>query len=86
MNSRRGPGGRDFDAAYAGIPPWDIGRPQQAYVELAQTGKIHGSVLDVGCGTGEHALYLAHHGHAVWGVDSSPTAIGKAQQKATARG
>jgi ubiquinone/menaquinone biosynthesis C-methylase UbiE len=42
-------------------------------------------VLDVGCGTGEHALYLAQHGHAVWGVDSSPTAIGKAQQKATAR-
>ncbi len=50
MNSRRGPGGWGFDAAYAGIPPWDIGRPQQTYVELAQTGNIQGSVLDVGCG------------------------------------
>jgi len=85
MNSRSGPGGRGFDAAYTGIPPWDIGRPQPAYVELVQSGKIHGSVLDVGCGTGEHALYLAQHGHEVWGVDSSPTAIQKAQQKAATR-
>jgi len=86
MNSRLGPGGRGFDAAYTGLPPWDIGRPQQAYVELVQTGKIHGSVLDVGCGTGEHALYLAQHGLEAWGIDSSPTAIQKAQQKAAARG
>lgn len=86
MNSRLGPGGRGFDAAYTGLPPWDIGRPQQAYVELVQTGKIHGSVLDVGCGTGEHALYVAQHGHEAWGIDSSPTAIQKAQQKAAARG
>src|SRR5258708_19641201 len=70
MNSRLGPGGRGFDAAYTGLPPWDIGRPQQAYVELVQTGKIHGSVLDVGCGTGEHALYLAQHGHEAWGIDA----------------
>jgi cyclopropane fatty-acyl-phospholipid synthase-like methyltransferase len=86
MNSRPDPVRRDFEAAYTGIPPWDIGRPQPVYVELVQTGKLRGSVLDVGCGTGEHALYLAQHGHEVWGVDSSPTAIGKAQQKATARG
>jgi ubiquinone/menaquinone biosynthesis C-methylase UbiE len=75
-----------FDAAYQGIPPWDIGRPQQAYVELEHTGTIHGSVLDVGCGTGEHALYLAQRGHEVWGIDSSQTAIQKAQDKAAARG
>src|SRR5438876_12409963 len=86
MNKRQGPSEWSFDAAYKGIPPWDIGRPQQVYVDLAQTGKIHGSVLDVGCGTGEHALYLAQHGHEVWGIDSSPTAIQKAQQKAAARG
>src|SRR5438445_457747 len=56
MNSRLGPGGRGFDAAYTGLPPWDIGRPQQAYVELVQTGKIHGSVLDVGCGTSSRSV------------------------------
>ena len=86
MNNSRGPGGLGFDAAYAGIPPWDIGRPQQIYVELAQTGNIQGSVLDVGCGTGENALYLAQQGHEVWGIDSAPTAIQKAQAKAFARG
>jgi ubiquinone/menaquinone biosynthesis C-methylase UbiE len=86
MNNSGGPGGRDFDAAYLGIPPWDIGRPQQAYQELVQAGKIHGSVLDVGCGTGEHALYLAQHSHEVWGIDSSPRAIQKAREKAAARG
>jgi len=65
MNSRLGPDGKGFDATYTGLPPWDIGRPQQAYMELVQTGKIHGSVLDVGCGTGKHALYLVQHGHEV---------------------
>ncbi|HEY6408777.1 MAG TPA: class I SAM-dependent methyltransferase [Ktedonobacteraceae bacterium] len=86
MNDRLGLFGGNFDSAYAGIPPWDIGHPQPAYVDLAQTGQIRGSVLDVGCGTGEHALYLAQLGHEVWGIDASPTAIEKAQAKSTARG
>ena len=29
-----------FDAAYQGTPPWDIGRPQKAFVELARRGEI----------------------------------------------
>jgi ubiquinone/menaquinone biosynthesis C-methylase UbiE len=86
MHDRQDTGAWTFDAAYRDIPPWDIGRPQQAYVELEQAGKIQGSVLDVGCGTGEHALYLAQRGHEVWGIDSSPTAIRKAQDKASSRG
>jgi len=43
-------------------------------------------VLDIGCGTGEHALYLAERGSAVTGVDGAPTAIKKAQGKAKQRG
>jgi len=86
MNDRQGPFGGTFDAAYAGIPPWDIGRPQQVYVDLAQTGQMRGSVLDVGCGTGEHALYFAQLGLEVWGVDSAPAAIKKAQEKSSERG
>src|SRR5580693_9285137 len=47
----------DFDAIYAGdTPAWDIGRPQPAFERLAQAGELVGQVLDVGCGTGEHAL------------------------------
>jgi SAM-dependent methyltransferase len=72
--------------AYEGTPAWDIGRPQPAIVRLAQAGAIEGSVLDVGCGTGEHALLLAARGHALVGVDLAPAAIAKARTKAEERG
>ena len=75
-----------FESAYLGTPPWDIGRPQPAIVRLAETGQIKGSVLDVGCGTGENVLYLAEHGYAAAGVDGAPTAIKKARAKAKRRG
>lgn len=75
-----------FDSTYTGTPPWDIGRPQSAFVRLAEAGRIRGSVLDVGCGTGENALFLAKRNHEVTGVDSSPKAIAKASQKTQERG
>lgn len=75
-----------FEQAYAGTPPWEIGRPQPEFVHLATSGEIQGDVLDVGCGTGENALYLAGLGHTVWGVDAAPTAIEKARRKAVERG
>ncbi len=74
-----------FESAYLGTPPWDIGRPQPAIMRLAETGQIMGSVLDVGCGTGENALYLAERGFAVVGIDGAPTAIRKARAKAKRR-
>src|SRR5256714_6136399 len=55
-------------------------------MRLAQAGQITGSVLDVGCGTGENVLYLAELGIAAMGVDGAPTAIGKARAKAKQRG
>jgi phosphohistidine phosphatase SixA/SAM-dependent methyltransferase len=80
------PGRPDFDAMYAGTPPWDIGRPQPALLALADAGELQGRVLDVGCGTGEHALMAASRGLAATGVDTSPTAIAIAQRKAAERG
>jgi SAM-dependent methyltransferase len=78
---------RDFEATYqAGQAPWDIGRPQPEVVALAEAGEIVGDVLDVGCGTGENALYLAALGRRVVGVDGAPTAIARAREKAAARG
>jgi SAM-dependent methyltransferase len=78
---------RDFEATYrAGCAPWEIGRPQGELVRLAEAGRVVGSVLDVGCGTGENALYLAGRGHLVFGLDGSETAIALARQKAAARG
>ena len=76
-----------FDSAYrGGPPPWDIGRPQEEFVELVRRGEITGSVLDIGCGTGDHALFFAGEGHDVWGIDSTPLAIEKANEKAAERG
>ncbi|WP_214019677.1 class I SAM-dependent methyltransferase [Methanoculleus sp.] len=75
-----------FNSAYRGTPPWEIGRPQKEFVELARQGEITGSVLDIGCGTGEHALFFAGERHEVWGVDSAPLAIRKAKEKAAGRG
>ncbi|MGA3359910.1 MAG: methyltransferase domain-containing protein [Halobacteriota archaeon] len=69
----------DFNSVYQGDPPWDISRPQKEFVQLEKAGEIVGSVLDVGSGTGENALFLAAQGHEVWGVDFSPNAIKRAR-------
>lgn len=74
-----------WDDAYRGQPPWEIGHPQRVFMELEAAGQVVGSVLDVGCGTGENALYLAEHGHEVWGVDLSSVAIERAMVKSHAR-
>jgi len=76
-----------WDAVYADdSAPWDIGRPQSAFVRLADAGEIRSPVLDSGCGTGEHALMLAAREHEVLGVDLSEVAIERARQKAAERG
>jgi 2-polyprenyl-3-methyl-5-hydroxy-6-metoxy-1,4-benzoquinol methylase len=73
-----------FDAAYEqGTAPWDIGHPQPALA--ARSGTFRGAVLDVGCGTGEHALLAASLGLPATGVDRSPAAINLARAKAVAR-
>jgi SAM-dependent methyltransferase len=74
-----------FEAAYAGTPPWDIGRPQPAFLALLDAGLVAGRVLDVGCGTGEHTLLAASRGLDAVGIDSAPTAIDRARRKAVER-
>jgi ubiquinone/menaquinone biosynthesis C-methylase UbiE len=74
-----------FDQMYQAQAPWDTGRPQPAIVKLAEAGLIRGVVLDVGCGTGENALYLAARGHECWGMDFVPVAISRAKAKAAER-
>jgi ubiquinone/menaquinone biosynthesis C-methylase UbiE len=68
------------------IPPWDIGRPQRAFEELVRSGGLAGKVLDVGCGTGEHALLAATLGQEALGVDIAPRALEQAGAKAAERG
>ncbi len=78
--------GEGFDAAYAGTPPWDIGRPQAAFLALAEAGAVRGRVLDVGCGTGEHTLMAAGLGLEATGIDLAAAAIKIAEAKARVRG
>ena len=75
-----------FEQMYQDQAPWDTGRPQPAIIRLAEAGQIRGSVLDVGCGTGENVLYLAAKGHESWGLDFLPVVIERAKAKAAQRG
>ena len=72
-----------FESIYAGQPRWEIGRPQKAFINVAD--QILGSILDSGCGTGENALYFASRGHKVTGIDFLSEPISIAKQKATER-
>jgi SAM-dependent methyltransferase len=76
-----------WDESYAAgaLAPWDIGRPQPAFVRLAEEGLLAGRVLDAGCGTGEQTLLAASFGADALGIDVSPRAIGRARAKAVAR-
>jgi len=73
-----------FESIYAGQPRWDIGRPQQAFIDTAN--QMTGSILDSGCGTGENALYFAGLGRTVTGIDFLDEPINRAKQKAAERG
>jgi SAM-dependent methyltransferase len=79
----------NWDSVYAADdapPPWDIGRPQQAFLRLADQGLLSGRLLDAGCGTGEHVLLAAARGADATGADISPRAIVRARAKAAERG
>jgi len=75
-----------FSDYYAATPrpPWDLGRPQAAFV-LA-TDRIGPRVLDSGCGTGDLAIWLAGQGRTVTGVDFLALPIERARVKAAAAG
>ena len=77
---------RDRFASYYAAPraPWDIGRPQRAFLEAGDA--IHGRVLDAGCGTGDLALWLADRGCTVTGVDFLEQPLAAARRKAADRG
>jgi glycine/sarcosine N-methyltransferase len=50
------------------------------FLEAVLTSGPSRRVLDVGCGTGEHARFLASHGFEVVGVDASKSMLGRARQ------
>jgi len=78
------PNRESFENLYAGKAPWDIGKPQPAFVSAA--GSITGSILDAGCGTGDISLYFAERGHKVTGIDFLQVPIERAKRKVAERG
>jgi SAM-dependent methyltransferase len=62
--------------------PWDSAVPEPMLVQAVESGALPvGRALDVGCGTGITAIWLAQHGYDVLGVDVAPLAIEKARAK-----
>ncbi len=70
-----------------GKPRWDTGVTPPEVVTLIENGSLKGTrALDLGCGTGTNAIYLARNGFQVVGVDFSPRAIATARDKAKREG
>ena len=81
----------DIDRIYRTVPldriPWNSETPPDALVQLVQDGKVRPCrTIDLGCGAGNYAIYLAGLGFDVTGADSSPAAIKIAQENAEKRG
>ncbi len=74
----------DFQTFYAGKAPWDIGKPQKPFIDVAD--QITGAVLDAGCGSGDTALFLAGRGCKVTGIDFIEEPLHRARAKAHERG
>jgi SAM-dependent methyltransferase len=69
----------------SGDMPWDTGEPQSALVEAVEEYGLSGRVLDIGCGTGTHALWAAERGHPAVGLDISEQGIERARARAADR-
>ena len=71
-----------------GKPPWDSGiTPPELVALIEGPGALSaGRVLELGCGTGTNAVYLARHGWRVSAVDLVDRAVRQAREKAVAAG
>ena len=71
----------------SGDIPWDSGHPSTELQRvLAEEGIQPCRAIELGCGTGSNAVWLASLGFEVTAVDISPLAIGRAQERAASAG
>ncbi len=73
-----------FSSVYQNSAPWDIGAPQPAMAALIEQYPPKDPILDLGCGSGDLAIYLAKQGHQVVGIDFVESAIRNARDKVAA--
>ncbi len=71
------------DAYRQGTPPWDVGVPHSELIRVLDEGHFRsGTVLELGCGSGADAVYLARRRFEVTAVDCSPIALERARLRA----
>ncbi|MCD4759984.1 class I SAM-dependent methyltransferase [archaeon] len=76
-----------FEKIYEGVAVWTEFGPPKELRDLVESGEIKPcNVLDVGCGEGFYAIYLASKGFDVTGIDISENAIKLAKENATKQG
>ena len=81
----------DMDRIYKNMPlekiPWNSETPPEALLEMVESGRVKPcKAIDLGCGAGNYAVYLAGRGFEVTGIDNSPTAIRIARENANKKG
>jgi methyl halide transferase len=70
-----------------GETPWDSGLPSKELIRVLDEEKIQPCrTIELGCGTGTNAVYLASRGFDVWGVDLSASALERARKKSADAG
>jgi SAM-dependent methyltransferase len=71
----------------SGTPPWDTGRPSSELIRVLGAAQIQPCrAIELGCGTGTNAVWLAQQGFDVTGVDLVPQAIERAKKRAADAG
>jgi SAM-dependent methyltransferase len=71
----------------AGHPIWDSDRPTSELRRVVRQVPIHPCrTVELGCGTGTNAVWLARQGFAVTAIDLSLTAVRRARERAAAAG
>jgi len=77
----------DKDYRRTNMPGWDTARVATQLKKAVEEGKVKpGKALDLGCGTGTNAIYLAEKGFEVTGLEVAPTALTIAEAKARKAG
>jgi SAM-dependent methyltransferase len=78
-----------WDGSYRGgkRPFWDAGVPSGELRRVVEQGIVRpGPAVDLGCGSGTDAIYLASKGFDVTAIDIAPTALSQGREKAERAG